>query len=406
MACKILFIHHGGGIGGAPVSMLQLAAGLDRTRYTPLAVFTQPGPILDFARDLGVPASVVPLRSAFAYGAHVPLRLRTLVPFLTQYWTTVRRAQALIRSERPDLVHLNTVVLLPTAVGVKRESVPLVWHVREVPGPHPLLRRWQTRAILRLADRVVANSEAVRAAFPEPDRVTVVHNAVDLAHFDLKALRAREQVRAAFGIPTNAPVVGMIGSVQVVKGHFLLVEAARRIVEQVPNAHFLIVAGGVGPEYVHSWKGRVKRMLGRPLDERERMEWRVRDAGLADRFHFTGFRSDIPQMLAATDVLAFLSQAPEGFGRPLIEAMAMARPVVATDVGPSREILGEGTGVLVPPGDQTALADALVTLLTDTRLRESLGRAGRCRVETMFTLRQHVKRMQRVYQDLLEARNF
>lgn len=384
--------------------MLQLATGLDRTRYTPQAVFTQPGPILDFARELSVPASIVSLRSAFAYGAHVPIRLRTLVPFLVHYWGTVRRAQALIRSERPDLVHLNTVVLLPTAVGVERESVPLVWHVREVPGPHPLLRRWQTRTILRLADRVVANSETVRVAFPEPERVTIVHNAVDLARFDLKALQAREQVRAAFEIPADAPVVGMIGSVQDVKGHFLLVEAARQVVKQLPHVRFLIIAGGVGPEYFYSWKGRVKRVLGKPLDERERMEWRIQEAGLADCFYFTGFRSDIPQMLAAMDVLAFLPQAPEGFGRPLIEAMAMARPVVATDVGPSREILGESTGVLIPPGDQAVLTDALTTLLSDTRLRENLGRSGRHRVERMFTLQQHIERIQRVYEDILEGR--
>ena len=93
---KILLIHHGGGIGGAPVSMLQMAAALDRTRFEPLAVFTESGPILDFAEELGVPARVVPMRSAFFYGAQVPVHPRMLLRFLAGYAATVRAARRLV----------------------------------------------------------------------------------------------------------------------------------------------------------------------------------------------------------------------------------------------------------------------------------------------------------------------
>jgi glycosyltransferase involved in cell wall biosynthesis len=105
-------------------------------------------------------------------------------------------------------------------------------------------------------------------------------------------------------------------------------------------------------------------------------------------------------MLAATDVLVFPSLEPEGFGRPIIEAMALRRPVVATEVGPSRELLGPEGGLLVPP-DPGALANAITALLDDPPRRVRMGSAGRLRVEQCFTLEQQVEQMSGVYRRAL-----
>jgi glycosyltransferase involved in cell wall biosynthesis len=381
--------------------MLQLVQRLDRGLFEPMVVFTQPGPILDFARQIGVPTCVVPLRSAFFYSAHVPIRLRMLVLFVLHFRPTVQRVQELVQCEQPALLHLNTSVLIPAAVGVKREGVPLVWHVREVPGPHPRLRRWQTGVISRLADCIVANSDFVRQAFPPDANVTVIHNALDLSRFCIDESKARTCIRGEFGLPSLAPVVGMIGSVQVVKGHDLLVQAARQVVQDVPHVRFLIVAGGVGAAYARSWKGRLKRAVDWPLDNLQRMRRQITAAGLQEHFVFTGYRSDIPEVMAAIDVLAFLPQAAEGFGRPLIEAMAMGRPVVATDIGPTREILGDNAGILVTPGDADQVASALTILLRDAALRQGLGEAGRQRVAARFALDKAVQAIHSLYSDVL-----
>ena len=401
MMKKVLFVHHGGRIGGAEVSMLQLAAALDRERYAPMVVFTRPGPILDYAGELGVPTRVIRLRSAFFYSTHVPLRLRMLASFLYHFHPTMRTTETLVREEQPDLVHLNTSVLIPTAVGVRRTGVPLIWHVREVPGSNPLLRRWQTGVISRLANGIIATSGYVRRAFPPEAWVTVVHDALRREHYGIDAEVARSCIGAELGLPSAAPVVGMIGSVQPVKGHPLLVEAASRVVQQVPNVRFLIVAGGVGPEYARSWKGRLKRGLGMPLDNLDRMRRMIAARGLEQHFVFTGYRTDIPQVLSAMDVLAFLPQAPEGFGRPLIEAMAMGRPVVATDIGPSGEILGRGSGILVPVGDAEAVADGLCRLLSDAAARAEMGQIGRSRFLQCFEMSRHVAAVEAVYDQVL-----
>jgi glycosyltransferase involved in cell wall biosynthesis len=243
----------------------------------------------------------------------------------------------------------------------------------------------------------VVVSKAVAACFVEP--TCVVHNAVDLADFRLDLLADRERIRRELGLPEGAPTVMALGSVQRPKGHWLLLDAFSRLDAQ---ARLVLVCGGVGAAYAHSPRGRIKRALGRPLDALEAL---LRDAharGLGERIVVTGFRRDVPRLLAATDVLAFPSLAPEGFGRPIIEAMAMACPVVATRLGPSAEILGSDAGLLVPP-DAHSLAGALNELLRDARKREALGQAGRRRVEQCFSLERHVDQMAAIYQEAAAA---
>src|SRR5919199_192213 len=180
-----------------------------------------------------------------------------------------------------------------------------------------------------------------------------------------------------------------LGSVQRPKGHWLLLDAFARL---EPSTRLVLVCGGVGPAYATSLRGRVKRALGRPLDALEAL---LRDASakqLRNRIVVTGFRRDVPRLLVAADVLAFPSLAAEGFGRPIIEAMAMARPVVATRVGPSAEVLGSAAGLLVRP-DPESLATALAQLLRDPATREAMGQAGRRRVEACFSLERQVAEM-------------
>jgi glycosyltransferase involved in cell wall biosynthesis len=381
--------------------MLQLAQALNPERYEPIVYFTQPGPILGFAEEMGVAAAVCPMGSVFSYGAHVPIRARMLIPFLLHFRSTSRATQLLIRAERPDLVHLNTSVLVPAALGVKREGIPLVWHIREVAGPNRWIRRWQLGTIHRLADHVVTNSDYVRQEFGQDPKVTTIHNSVDRRRFDVDVRQSRSRIRAELKLPATALVVGMIGSVQKVKGHDLIVDAARRIVDQVPEVRFLIVAGGVDDTYKRSWRRRVKTAMRAPVDGLDRMCRRVRSAGLEDHFVFSGYRTDIPDMLAAMDVLAFPSQAPEGFGRPMIEAMAIGCPVVATDLGPTREIVGDTSAGLVEPGDSMGLANALLRVLMDRELANSIGEAGRRRFLERFDLDAMVAKVQDVYEEVI-----
>ncbi|GAC1326834.1 MAG: hypothetical protein NVSMB2_26280 [Chloroflexota bacterium] len=395
MSIDVLAVHQGGGVGGAPVSLLKLLSRLDRRAFGPRVIFTEPGAILTYAADLDVPARTVSTGGAFFYSAHAQLSARTIAQFLRTFPSAVDAGQRVLREQRPDLLHLNTSVLLAWAAAARRERVPVVWTVREVLGPNPRLRKWHARFIVQHARRVVAISDAVRACFPVSTHVDRVYNAVDLSEFRLPSLEATWSARSELGVPLGAPAIMAIGSVQRVKGHWLLLDAMR----QLPaNTHLVLVTGGMPAEYATSTRGRVKRALKIPLDSLDALRRDAAAAGLADRIHVTGFRRDVARALAAADVLAFPSLAAEGFGRPIIEAMALARPVVATDVGPSGELLGPDAGLLVPPRPD-ALAQALGTLIADSALRARLGTAGRARVASLFDLDHHVASMATIYRE-------
>ncbi|HYW90207.1 MAG TPA: glycosyltransferase family 4 protein, partial [Chloroflexota bacterium] len=245
--------------------------------------------------------------------------------------------------------------------------------------------------------RVVAISDAVAACLP--GHVDRVDNAVDLDEFRLDLLDDRPAIRSELGVEPDAQVVMVVGSVQRPKGHWLVLDALPFL---PPRAELVLVTGGVDAEsYAHQPKGRVKRALGLPLDNLDAYMRDARQRGLAERINVTGYRRDVARAITAADVVVFPSLEPEGFGRPIIEAMALARPVVATDVGPSRDLLGVGTGRLVP-ADASALASAIGDLLGSSDVRERMGRAGRARVEACFGLDRQVSEMSAVYRAALE----
>jgi glycosyltransferase involved in cell wall biosynthesis len=259
------------------------------------------------------------------------------------------------------------------------------------------LRRWQASFIQRHARRVVCISKSVQACFPFP--TDLVYNAVDLQAFPLTLAESASQARRELGIPADRSVVIAIGAVQKPKGHWLLLDALRELDASV---QLILVTGGVPSDYASSARGRLKRLAGLALDNLDALLRDARRLGIEQRIHVTGFRTDLAHLLSAADVLVFPSVEPEGFGRPIIEAMAMARPVVATDIGPSAELLGPNAGVLVPP-DPGTLAQALSGVLRSPEERARMGRAGRARVEQCFTLDRQVAQMSEIYRSVARS---
>jgi glycosyltransferase involved in cell wall biosynthesis len=171
-----------------------------------------------------------------------------------------------------------------------------------------------------------------------------------------------------------------IGRFVAEKGHRHLLEAAARIERTRPGVHWVLVGAG-----------ELEAALSREAQA----------LGLASQVHFTGWRDDVPDVLAVADVFV-LPSVNEGFGRVVVEAMAMARPVVATAVGGVPEIVRDGeTGVLVPASDPRALADTVRSLLDDPARAARLGAAGRACAESRFSLTAHVDAVERVYTEVL-----
>jgi len=254
---------------------------------------------------------------------------------------------------------------------------------------HPFKRalyRAGNRLSERYCDGFIAVSDAIRKVLvgghriPE-EKVVRIYNGVELEAFKPGSQNG-SQLKRELGFDPEAPVVGTIGRLVYQKAHDVFLQAASLIVQAVPNAQFLIVGDG-------------------PL--RPHLEKMAADFGL-HTCRFAGFRSDIPNMLSIMDVFV-LSSILEGLPRVLIEALALARPVVATTIDGVTEVAQhEETALLVPPGEPTPLTDAIISLLKDQELASRLGDAGRKAAEERFALSRTVEEVDRFYSTLLQKK--
>jgi len=211
-------------------------------------------------------------------------------------------------------------------------------------------------------------------------RIEVIYNGIDVpvAHDDSPRARAR----AGLGLDQSAAVVLSVGRLDRVKDFGTLVRAMTKVVIDVPEA-VLLIAGGGDEAY--------RQELIRLADE----------LGIADHVRLLGSRRDVPALLAACDVFT-LTSVTEALSMTILEAMAAGRPVLATDVGGNAEVVVPGeTGVLIPVGDSSAAAQALIDLLTDPRRARGMGAAGRRRVRERFTRAATFEAYRRLYRRTL-----
>ena len=396
---RILFFQRGGGISGSGCSLYSLVLGLQRRGIRCSVILGQPGYLQAAFKDAGVWCRVMPL-ACWSRSAHVPLSSGMALRFLATLPSNLAGLVRQIRQLMPDMVYLNTSTLVGPALAARMASLPLVWHIREWLGDDTLAFL-NCRLISRLAAMVIANSDFVAGQFTGLGAVRRVYNAVDVTEFD-PAHFCKEEVRRELGLDPAQSVVGMLSVIARPKGHWVLLEAAPEVLRHCPNTVFLIIGGASLPEgYDSTWRARLRKALGQRYDQARAFREDVEHAGLAPHFRFLGFQADIPRLLTAMDVLVFPPVAPEGFGRPLIEAGAMKVPVVASDLGPHREIVQDGeTGLLVAPKDPHALADGILALLQNPTYARRLGKAARPWVSTKFNLDGYVSGIEQVLRQI------
>jgi glycosyltransferase involved in cell wall biosynthesis len=241
---------------------------------------------------------------------------------------------------------------------------------------------WVDALLLRFFDRVVGVSEAIAEEMAEkgiPRRlIRVIRNGIDLDSLATQRNGARWETRRELGITEDAPVVGIVGRLASEKGHHLFLEAAREVLQLISQAVFVIVGGG-------------------PLEEE--LQTHAAALGIAGSVRFTGIRQDVPRFYEAFDLLVS-SSLREGTPMVLLEAMAMAKPVIATCVGGVPDLVRhDETGLLVPPGDIPSMARAIVDLLQDRVRRERLARAGQRLIREEHSAERMAKAYSEVYEE-------
>lgn len=306
----------------------------------------------------------------------------------------VAQLARLIRRECIDIIHcqhshdLNAVVF---ARDLSREPCPILLSKRV--GSYVRKKDLYHRYIYSKVDRVLAISDVIHRNVLEtttvpPERVITMHDAVDTELFSLSRV-STTRVRQEFGFNDRDLVVGFVGRFSPGKGHQEFLIAASILARKHSNIRFLVVGEASFGEQAYERKIRAM----------------CTSLGLDGIVMFAGFRTDIADVMAAFDILAFPSYA-EAFGLVLIEAMAMERPVVASNCDGVLDIVLDGvTGIHVNPRDPQQLADAIEKLGNDPELRRKMGKAGRKRVEELFDQRRQIHRLEEIYYDLLRTNN-
>jgi glycosyltransferase involved in cell wall biosynthesis len=350
------------GFGGQEIRILTEMQWLQAHGVATLLV-CQPGSRLaEEARSRNLSVAAVQMRSAVD---------------LCAVW----RLRGLFKRDRAALVHTHSSVDSWLAgVAARSLGLPIV-RSRHVAIP---IRR-RRALVYHLADRVITSGGAIRAmviaAGVPRERVLSIPPGVDTERFHpgIRAEGVRAELKVGGTVTTK--VVGLIANVRGSKGHQHFLEAARHVLRFVPATRFLIVGEGVGFESICS---------------------RVRDLGLEDAVVLTGFRRDIPEIIAACDVVAVPSIRSEGIPQVVLQAFAVRRPVVATAVGGIPEVVrDEETGLLVPPGDRAALALAILALLQFPARAARLAEAGHELVMRDYRLDSIMHRTTDVYRELL-----
>ena len=369
---RALFIDHAGVLGGAELSLLDVATAFGARAEV---VLLADGPFRIALEARGIAVSVVPL------GALQQIKKSTRLPSPAALADTVRVARQVSKHANTHTVlcaNSQKAFVVAVAAGLI-SGRPVVWHLRDILAP-PHFSRTNITAAVTLANlraaRIIANSRATADAFVaaggRESLVRVVHNGIDPAPFDAIDNVAAMAVRQQLGVPASAYLVAMFGRFHEWKGQQVLLDA----LAMLPDVHALIVGAPLFGEEV--FESALKAQASR--------------SGLKGRIHFLGFRPDVPLLMRAANVIVHASVYPEPFGRVIVEGMLAGRPVIAARAGGVTEIVADGdTGVLVTPGDASALAQAIDALRTDPTGAAAMAERGRTHARDQFSLQAMVR---------------
>jgi glycosyltransferase involved in cell wall biosynthesis len=307
------------------------------------------------------------------------LELVPLTPKTEMDLSAAWRLSRLIKQLRPDVVHAHdphgvAMAALALSMSTQLDKPPLVAARRvdfHIKGNS--LSRWKYRQV----DCFICASEAIRKMLVADGvpaaRAVTIHEGIDLGHIEAAPAA---NLHAELWLPHHAPIVGNVAALVPHKGQRHLIEAAAIVVKRVPDARFVIAGEG---------------------ELRPALERQIKDHHLEKHVFLAGFRPDVVSVHKAFDIFV-MSSVSEGLGTSLLDAMACGKPIVATTAGGMPEVVKDGqTGILVPPRDHEAMANAIIRLLSDAAARRAMGAAGEARARAYFSAERMVQDTFEVY---------
>lgn len=380
---RVLVFHGSADLYGSDRTTLDLVAGLVAAGWDVDVALPHDGPLVTALEQLDARVHT----GGFAPFGRATLRPKGLLAFPFQLLASTLKCRALIRSVKPSVVHVNTLIIPAPAIAARLTRTPLVWHIHEIMTRPAALATALGRVVGWLADKVVCNSAAtLKQLTAQAPRIAtksvVIPNGV--TGFPPRALSS---VRRELDIADDRFVFLFVGRLNAWKGQELFVEAAARLAKKYPTALFL--AAGDAPD-------------GQP-HFRDSFVSKIESYQLGSSFRWLGFFHDTHALYSAANVFVVPSLLPEPFGLVAAEAMAASLPVIAAGHGGLQEIVVDGeTGLHVQPGDVDSLTAAMEAMLLDPAQARALGVAGKQRQEEHFAVEAYQRAFVQLYRE--EAR--
>jgi glycosyltransferase involved in cell wall biosynthesis len=371
---EVILVDVSSRMSGVEFSTLYLAQSLDRMRWTPLVVCPDDGELTKRCRMMEIPVSLVAHPYFFSTSARfgnrvVPNPLAIILNFIVVVVSALHLTPFLY-SRRPALVVTKGLLAhFYGGLAARWAKIPCVWHVQDRVSDNagPLFAWAMSIGAWLLAHHTIADADSIAqqiCSFVRANQVTVIWNGVDTREFAPSVDGSR--VRAEWQANADELLIGVIGRLVSWKGQHILIRAFARIAERFPQARVIFV--------------------GSPLFDTDKYATQLKtesaQLGLNTRVTFAGFRPDLPQTLAALDIIVHTALEKDSTPLSVVSAMAAGKPIVCTNVIGTAELFDDGVdGLLVPSGDADALADKLILLLNDMNLRRRLGLAARAKAD-------------------------
>jgi L-malate glycosyltransferase len=363
--------------GGTERQVIELIKGIDRNRFDIfVGAFRPGGQMEDYLNKANIPINYFPIESMYSLNS------------IRQLW----QLRKFLIDNRIDVLH--TFSLIGNTFGVlggMLARVPVIITSRRDMGVmNPRFYGPLQTNLSHSVDAIVTNAQAIKQKMVDeeninPNKIKVIYNGVDINRFSLEK-KFCEEVRCELRISKHDPIIGIIAEIKPVKGHIYLLKAVKRLIKSIPDLKVLIIGDSIEPE------------------TRAGVEAEVSELGLKDHAVFLGRTQEVPRLLTAIDI-SILPSLSEGVSNTILESMAAGVPVIATNVGGSPEVVLDGkTGLIVPPADSDALADAILRLLDNPEFATRLAAQARSMVIHHFSKENMIDNYENLYLQLIEDR--
>ena len=362
---NILILHGSSDLYGASKILLVTVRALINNGHKPLVVLTEKGPLADSLQELGAEVMYIRLgilRRKFKTIPGIINRLQVI----RQAFTEIKK---LIATRNIQLVYSNTTAVLAGAFAARSMGVKHVWHVHEIIEQPKWMYRFLGYLVNRYSNKVIVVSEAVKKSwskFVSPEKIERIYNGIDYNPY----LQPSAKLRNELSLGRNTVVIGMIGRVHYWKGQSYFLQMAAAISKQYPDVHFVMIGDAFhGYEYLY-----------------EQLATLIKQEDIGHLVSDLGYRTDVAELLQGFDILVLPSILPDPFPTVVLEAMASAKPVAATQHGGALEMVDNNiTGVWIPVNDVLKSASIIGKLVGDKNARTQMGEAARKKVLEQYS---------------------